>query len=214
MVGMVPLTMNGITYSEQHHALMRHSFRYPDEASKMPGQYWCYADGYQRLVTFADIQPGESVLDAACGVGLLGLLVCDVVGRAGVKDVVFADTNKEMLRTAKDEVRRRFGEPPKRNFLAISDIRDPDACRQLLASAGKSNGFDVILAGFFLNHFTEATQPAMVAVLRTMLAPNGRLILHYGVLSPSSPYSGNPSDEMILGPRVILPQQDYGELKD
>ena len=47
-----------------------------------------------------------------------------------------------------------------------------------------------------------------------MLAPNGRLILHYGVLSPSSPYGGNPSDEMILGPRVILPQQDHGELKD
>ena len=58
-------------------------------------------DGYQRFVKIAELKPGETVLDLACGPGLTGLLVCEQLGKEGAVNVTFADASSPLLEKAK-----------------------------------------------------------------------------------------------------------------
>ena len=52
------------------------------------------------MVRLANIQLGESVLDVACGTGLVGLLACEVLG-ANHSQVYFVDYSQAMLEKAR-----------------------------------------------------------------------------------------------------------------
>ena len=54
-------------------------------------------DEYQRFVAYADIQPTETVLDFACGTGVVGLLACDVLGAGKKHQVDFVDGSEAKL---------------------------------------------------------------------------------------------------------------------
>ena len=56
---------------------------------------------YQRFVKIAELKPGETILDLACGAGLTGLLVCEQLGKEGALNVTFADASSPMLEKAK-----------------------------------------------------------------------------------------------------------------
>ena len=64
-------------------------------------------DSYQRFVRIAELKPGETILDLACGPGLTGLLVCEHLGKEGALNVKFADASIALLEKAKRFVNTR-----------------------------------------------------------------------------------------------------------
>lgn len=56
---------------------------------------------YQRFIKFAELKPGETVFDLACGPGLTGLLVCEQLGKEAALHVTFADASSPLLGRAK-----------------------------------------------------------------------------------------------------------------
>ena len=64
-------------------------------------------DSYQRFIKIAELKPGETILDLACGPGLTGLLVCEQLGKEGALNVTFADASQPLLEKAKKSVESR-----------------------------------------------------------------------------------------------------------
>jgi hypothetical protein len=64
-------------------------------------------DSYQRFVKIAELKPGETILDLACGPGLTGPLVCEHLGKEGALNVTFADASILFLEKAKRWVNSR-----------------------------------------------------------------------------------------------------------
>lgn len=58
-------------------------------------------DSYQRFIKIAELRPGETILDLACGPGLTGLLVCEQLGKESALNVTFADASQPFLEKAK-----------------------------------------------------------------------------------------------------------------
>lgn len=90
---------NGITYDRQHRD-MQQQYNNATQVASWSAQHFSGIDGFQRFVRFAELRPGETVLDVACGTGLVGLLACEVLG-GGADQVFFADCSMAMLREAK-----------------------------------------------------------------------------------------------------------------
>jgi len=49
---------------------------------------------HQRFIRIAELKPGETILDLACGPGLMGLLACEQLGKQGALNITFADASK------------------------------------------------------------------------------------------------------------------------
>jgi ubiquinone/menaquinone biosynthesis C-methylase UbiE len=64
-------------------------------------------DSYKRFIKIAELKPGETILDLACGPGLTGLLVCEQLGKESALNVTFADARKHLLEKAKSCVKPR-----------------------------------------------------------------------------------------------------------
>lgn len=109
---------------------------------------------------FAAPQPGERVLDLACGTGLVARHVAPLAGPHG--KVVAVDINPAML-----DVARKQPSPPG----AVIDWREGDAVTIDLPE----HEFDLILCQQGLQFFSD--QSAALRRLRSLLAPGGRLAL-------------------------------------
>jgi len=94
-----PKTLNGITYDDKHLG-MHHTYHSAEDPRMWSADHFSGIDGYQRFIKIANIQPGESVLDVACGTGLVGLLACEVLG-ANHGQVYFIDYSQAMLDEAR-----------------------------------------------------------------------------------------------------------------
>lgn len=94
-----PKTLNGITYDDKHRS-MHHTYNSTGDVRTWSKNHFSGIDGYQRFIELANIQPGDSVLDVACGTGLVGLLACEVLG-ANHSQVYFVDYSQVMLEEAK-----------------------------------------------------------------------------------------------------------------
>lgn len=94
-----PKTLNGITYEDKHRS-MHHTYTSTEDVRTWSKNHFSGIDGYQRFIELANIQPGDSVLDVACGTGLVGLLACEVLG-ANHSQVYFVDYSQVMLEEAK-----------------------------------------------------------------------------------------------------------------
>jgi ubiquinone/menaquinone biosynthesis C-methylase UbiE len=108
-----------------------------------------------RVADAAGIQPGQQVLDVACGTGVLARTIADRVGAAGVVGV---DVNEGMLAVAKQkapEIEWRQGRAEALPFASAS--------------------FDVVVSQFGLMFFED--RRAALQEMRRVLRPGGRLVV-------------------------------------
>jgi ubiquinone/menaquinone biosynthesis C-methylase UbiE len=112
------------------------------------------------LLELSAMQPGERVLDVACGPGVVARLAAAVVGATG--RVVGVDLNAGMLAVARTLPSSRA---------APVEWREDDAAALQLPDGG----FDVVLCQQGLQFFPD--RPAALREMRRVLSPTGRLVL-------------------------------------
>lgn len=110
------------------------------------------------LLEAACLQPGERVLDVACGTGVVTRLAAERIGSAGA--VAGLDVNPAMLAVA-----RRESPPGVRWYEASAESMPlPDA------------SFDVVLCQMGLQFVAD--KPAALREMRRVLAPGGRALVN------------------------------------
>ncbi len=106
-----------------------------------------HTDFTKRFISLLKIQPGQHVLDLACGTGLLSFLEADIVGPAG--QVVGVDATPGMLKIAAD-TKTQAGDKYFNVTLLEGDISNLEAYPQL-----KGNMFDIITIASALAWFAD-----------------------------------------------------------
>jgi ubiquinone/menaquinone biosynthesis C-methylase UbiE len=116
----------------------------------------------RNTVDFAQIAPGERILDVGCGTGDLTLRAAERVGSTG--QVCGIDPGPEMIETARRKAAHaqvnvdfRIG--------VIEQLPYPDA------------SFDVVLSSLMMHHLPADLKPIGLAEIRRVLKPAGRLII-------------------------------------
>jgi len=112
------------------------------------------------LVETAALQPGERVLDVACGTGIVARLAATHVGPAGT--IVGLDINPGMLAVA------RAAAPPAATITWHQAPAD--------ATALPDGAFDVVMCQMGLQFFADKT--AALREAHRVLAPGGRIVLN------------------------------------
>ena len=112
------------------------------------------------LMQTADLQPGERVLDVACGTGLIARLAAERVGPTG--SVTGVDVAPDMI-----EVARATPAPAAPEI----DWRVGDA----IALDLRDDSYDVVTCALGLQFMED--RPTAVAEMRRVLAPGGRLLI-------------------------------------
>lgn len=110
----------------------------------------------RQLVEYANLQPGDRVLDLATGTGDIAYLIAP-----RVREVIGSDINKEMLRVAEEK------RPPGTSHVTFLEA---DAA-QLPFPDGS---FDVVLCSYAGRGFPS--WPAVIAEVFRVLAPGGRFL--------------------------------------
>lgn len=138
-----------------------------------------WADG---LLDLTALQPGEDVLDVACGTGVTTRLAKENVGANG--QVVGLDINAGMLAKA-------------RELADDMDITwtESDVCNTAL----EPNSYDAIICQHGYHYFPD--KPAALAMFRTLLKPKGRMA--FSIWDGHSPYTSAVCDAVA---RFISPQ--------
>jgi ubiquinone/menaquinone biosynthesis C-methylase UbiE len=120
----------------------------------------------EKILRFAALLPGESVLDIGCGTGTLAITAKRQVGPAGAVSGV--DPSPEMLARAEKKARRAGVEVSFKNGLAQS-LPFPAA------------QFDVVLSTVMLHHLPKISRREMAGEVRRVLKPGGRvLVIDFG----------------------------------
>lgn len=145
----------------------------PDLAKQVAENYERYfvptigAPVAEGLVEAAALRPGERVLDAACGTGVVTRLAAERVGREGT--VAGADPNPAMLAVARETA------PPDASIewyqAPAEELPLPDG------------SFDAVLCGMGLQFFSD--REAGLREFHRVLAPGGRLVAN--VPGPTPP---------------------------
>jgi len=113
------------------------------------------------LLEHAHLQPGERVLDVACGTGIVGRLAWPQVAPSG--GVVGVDANPEML-TVAQQASQKIGADIEWIEGNVSKMPIPN------------DDFDVVLCQHGLQYFPD--QPVALTEMRRVLGDHGRLILN------------------------------------
>lgn len=117
---------------------------------------------HQQTILLADLQSGQSVLDAGCGTGYLLLEAEKVIGHQGTAvgiDVEPAMIEQARRRAAKTHSHATF------EVASIDQIPYPD------------NSFDVAMQTLVFHHLTDAQREDGLAELKRVLKDNGRLLI-------------------------------------
>ncbi len=112
------------------------------------------------LLSAADLQPGERVLDVACGTGVIARLAAEQVGTSG--SVVGVDIAPDMIDVAKSVP--SAGAPIEWQVGDAMSLPHPD------------NSYDVVLCQMGLMLVED--RPAAVGSMRRVLAPGGRVVVN------------------------------------
>jgi len=116
----------------------------------------------EKLLRFAALKPGESVLDIGCGTGTLAIAAKRQVGPAG--NVFGVDPSPEMIARAAKKARKQGVEVSFREGFAQS-LPFPEA------------QFDVVLSTLMFHHLPKSSRPEMAAEVRRVLKPGGRVLV-------------------------------------
>ena len=119
---------------------------------------------HREAVNLADIQPGECVLEVACGTGRATRMIAEQMAETGRFHAV--DLTPGMLRRAS----RRLA---KAGLLDRVDLRLADAADLPFEDAT----FDVLYNGYMLDLVDSGDIPAILTEFRRVLKPGGRLVL-------------------------------------
>src|SRR5918993_2487820 len=151
------------------------------------------------LVRRAGLQPGERVLDVACGTGIVARLAAEHVGAQGA--VVGLDLNTAMLAVARG-LPRLPGAPITWTEASALDMPFRDAT------------FDVVVCQLGLQIFPD--RPQALREMRRVLVPGGRLLL-----SVFGPLAHNPAPQALadalerhLGPHASAIKRAEHDLED
>jgi ubiquinone/menaquinone biosynthesis C-methylase UbiE len=137
---------------------------------------WLFTLGRERafrekMLGFAHLQPGESVLDVGCGTGTLAILAKRQGGPAG--EVCGIDASPEMLDRARKKAKR-----------AGVEVSFQNAFAQSLPYADAR--FDVVLSTVMLHHLPKPARAALAAEVRRVLKPGGRVLaIDFGGAAPA-----------------------------
>lgn len=112
------------------------------------------------LIRLAALRPGERVLDAACGTGIVARLAAQQIGSTGT--VVGVDMNPGMLAVARS------------NTPANTSIEWHEANAEAMPLPDEA--FDVVLCQISLQFMTDKL--AALKEMRRVLVPGGRLLLN------------------------------------
>ena len=112
------------------------------------------------LIELANLQPGERILDVACGTGLVARLAAQHIGTIG--KVTGLDLNSEMVAVARS-IPQNVGVPV--------EWREGDA----IAMPFPDGSFEVVLYQLGLQYFSDRLQA--LREMRRVLVPSGRLVL-------------------------------------
>ena len=112
----------------------------------------------RRLVEVVGIEPGQRVLDVACGRGAALVPAAELVGQNG--QAVGIDLADQMVRTAAEEAAQR-GLPARVLVMDAEQLDFPDAA------------FERVLCGFGIMFFPDRERA--LREMRRVLAPGGRL---------------------------------------
>lgn len=122
----------------------------------------------EQVLDVAGVQPGERVLDVACGPGTVACLAAERVGPTG--RVVGCDLSPDMLEIAR------------RKSTAVDWVETPAAPLAGLAD----ESFDLVVCQQGLQFFPD--RPAALAEMRRVLVPGGR-----AVVAVWGPIEGSPA---------------------
>lgn len=111
---------------------------------------------------YAGLKPGESVLDAGCGTGVLTMLVADAVGGGG--RVVGIDPAAKMIEVAKRNA-REGGSRAEFRLATIEELPFED------------ESFDCALSSLMLHHLPPDLKIKGLREVVRVLRPGGRIVL-------------------------------------
>jgi ubiquinone/menaquinone biosynthesis C-methylase UbiE len=114
------------------------------------------------MLRLAKLQPGEAVLDVACGTGTLAIAAKRRVGPDG--SVTGIDASAEMIERARAKAAR-----------SGLDLTFVNGTAQELPS--KDAQFDIVIGTLMLHHLSKPVRSAFVREASRVLKPGGRLLL-------------------------------------
>lgn len=115
----------------------------------------------ERILEWARLQSGETVLDVGCGTGALAIAAKQRVGSAG--EVHGVDASPEMLARA-DKKSRKAGSEVTLMQAAAQELPFPDA------------QFDVVLTTLMLHHLPRKAREQCAREIARVLKPSGRVL--------------------------------------
>ena len=112
------------------------------------------------LLTLAALQPGERVLELACGTGLVTFPAAEAVGPGG--SVVAIDISEKMVQFTAAEAARRGLAQVRCSRMGAESLESPDA------------SFDAVICALGLMYVPDVA--AALAEMRRVLVPGGRAV--------------------------------------
>lgn len=116
----------------------------------------------RKTIEFAQVAPGERVLDVGCGTGDLTLLAKESAGSTA--QVCGVDASPEMIEVACRKAVRQQADVDFRVGV-VEQLPYPD------------NSFDVVLSSLMMHHLPADLKPKALAEIRRVLKPNGRVVI-------------------------------------
>jgi ubiquinone/menaquinone biosynthesis C-methylase UbiE len=124
----------------------------------------------EKMLQFAHLQPGESVLDVGCGTGTLAILGKQQVGANG--EVCGIDASPEMIARAQKKARKAGVDVSFKNAYAQS-LPFPEA------------RFDVVVTTVMLHHLPKKARADLANEICRVLKPGGRVLaIDFGGTAP------------------------------